>query len=529
MSVIQRKTQNATYWRDEFVVTPEDLQYLSTLLVEDELPRSAEELGRALVVHRCQQEEVVIARALSKGTPYQPKRSYAIDEQVVFPALGYQVGKVINVRDGHNPEHGPFKVIQVKFESGQTREFAAEFTQDHPLNREPQAVTAAGVELHSPDELATLYGAEVGKILERHLESEPSFIRLAGKWFIKDLLVDIHVGHLNLAEAVLDMAGGGPLPTEALLGDLELPEEVTPQLRIFSLNYALQEDERFDEVGPAGQVLWFLRRLEPESVQSVPPRLQYEPIAYEAALLTSEMVALERELDDEWSNLEIPRAAEEPVTVVLTYPHWRSGTLPLTSRLAQVFPTGRTHRIRFLFVDEDTGAEMPGWVVREKRYVCGLAEWYRANNILAGTYLELARGRKPGTVIIRRRSMRPRREWVRVALSLEGRLAFEMRKALITCEYDERMIVTEEDTQAMDLVWARAQEQGLSLGQLTAKVFPELAKLSPQGTVHAATLYSAINIVTRTPPGPLLAELVAGEMYMPVGDNYWVLRSPSGA
>jgi hypothetical protein len=113
---------------------------------------------------------------------------------------------------------------------------------------------------------------------------------------------------------------------------------------------------------------------------------------------------------------------------------------------------------------------------------------------------------------------------VRVALPVEDRLTFEVRKELIACEYDELTIVTEEDPQAVENVRGRAREKDLSLGQLTAEVFPELAKLSPQGTVHATTLYSAINVVMRVPPGPLLTELVASDTYVPVGDNYWVLH-----
>jgi len=525
--LIQRKTQPPAYWGDEFTVTPDDLQYLSTLLVEDELPRSAEELGRALVLHRCREEEALIERALSEGTLYQPKRSYEVGERVVFPALGYRVGKVVGVRPGHNPEYTSFQVIQVEFGEGERREFASELVADHPLNLEGQAGRAGGAELRSPEELALLYGPQVGAVLEKRLEAEPDFVCLAGEWFRRDLLVEVNVGHLNLAEAVLDMAGGDPLPTDALLGDLELPEEITTQLRIFSLNYALQEDERFDEVGPAGEVLWFLRRLEPEGVQSIPPWLKYEPLDYNPAPLTSEMLALELELDDEWSNLDSPAEVPEPVTIVLTYPHWRAGTLPLSSRLARVFPTGRTQHIRFTFVDSETGAEMPGWVVREGRYVYGLEEWYRTHAVTTGAYLELARGEKSGTVAIRRRSHRPRREWVWVALPVEGRLTFEMRKMLITCEHDELIIVAGEDPEVMDTVWARAHEQRLPLSQLIAAIFPELAKLSPQGAVHAATLCNAVNIAMRTPPGPLLAELVTSDVYAPVGDNYWVLHTGS--
>jgi len=240
-------------------------------------------------------------------------------------------------------------------------------------------------------------------------------------------------------------------------------------------------------------------------------------------------VALERELDDEWSNLSQPDEVSEPVTIVLTHHHWKSGTLPLSSRLRHVFPTGRTQRIRFTLVDSETGIEMPAWVVREGRYVYGLEDWYRANDIPAGAYLELSRGEKPGTVVIQARGRRPRREWVRVALPFEGQLTFEVRKKLIACEYDDLMIVAEEDPVAMDEVWARTHQQNIPLSELIAEIFPELAKLSPQGTVHAATLYSAVNVAMRTPPGPLLAELVVSGLYAPVGDNYWVLRTgPSG-
>lgn len=522
--MIQQMTQDPTYWGDDFKITPDDLQVLGTLLMEEELPRSAEELAKALIAHHCQKEEALVQCAMSKGTPYQPRRSYEKGEKVVFPALDYRIGEVVGMRTGHNPEYGAFKVIKVKFDEGKPIEFAAELTVDHPLNQDSPASPSED-KTHSKEELADLYGPQIGRLLEKRLESEGSFIRLACKWFPKDLLVDVHVGHLNLAEAVLDMNNGGPLPTEDLLGDLELPEKITPQLRVFSLNYALQEDERFDEVGPAGQVLWFLHRLEPGIVRAIPDHLRCQTAEYDHALLTSEMLALEKQIDDEWSNLPFQEEPSEPVTVVLTFPHWKSGTLPISSRLAPIFPTGRTQRIRFLWKDADTGDEMPGWVVREGRYMVGLNEWYRAHSIPVGAYLEVARGEKPGVMTIRPSSQRARREWIRVALPVEGRLTFEMRKELITCEYDELIIVAEESPEATEAVWTRTRVKKLSLGQLTAEIFPELAKLSPQGTVHAATLYSAINLAMRTPPGPLLANLVASDTYAPVGDNYWVLQA----
>lgn len=525
---MQRKTQEPAYWSEEFAVGSDDLQYLSTLLIEDELPRSVEELARALVLYRCRQEDAAIQRAVSKGTPYRPSSSYGVGEQVVFPLFDYRVGEVTGVRPGRNAEHGPFKVIQVDFGSGDRREFAAELQGEHVLNRDVQPSVIQSGDGATPEELAAQFTPMVARTLLERLESDQRFVRLAGKWFRRDLLVELHIGHLNLAEAVLDVAGGGPLPTEALLSDLGLPDEVSHQLRIFSLNYALQEDDRFDEVGPAGEVLWFLGRLEPDGVRTTPPYLEYEPIEYERDLLTSEMLSLEQDLDDEWSLLEAPAEVPDSVTVVLTYPHWRSGTLPLSSQLARIFPTGRTARIRFMFVDGDTGVRMPGWVVRQGRYVFGLGDWYKKNDVPVGAYFELRRTDEAGLIEIRRRGRRPRREWVRVALPVEGRLTFEVRKTLITCDYDELMIVEEDDPRAIDVIRSRVRRTRMSVGQLVADVFPELAKLSPQGTVHAATLYSAINLVRRTPPAPVIAELVMAGRYAPMGDNYWVLRPDSG-
>ncbi len=54
------------------------------------------------------------------------------------------------------------------------------------------------------------------------------------------------------------------------------------------------------------------------------------------------------------------------------------------------------------------------------------------------------------------------------------------------------------------------------------KVVPSLAPLTPQETVHAKTLYSAVNMLRRMPPGPIFAELVSNPAFQNVGDHYWL-------
>ncbi|MGH2593168.1 MAG: hypothetical protein ACRDGG_06615, partial [Anaerolineae bacterium] len=312
--MIQRVTQSPDYWGEKFAVQPDDLDTLLNLFLDDELPRSADELALELVRYRCQREEAALSRELLKGSLYQPKGRYALGEHIVFPALQFAVGKVAGVREGVNPEIGLFKVIRVEMNDGPPREFAAEYTLPHPLNMDsspPEENT-----LLSPEEIFTRHGKPIAEQLAQHLQAAPDFVQLAGKWFPRSLIADVSVGHLNLAEAVLDMNQGGPLPTEAVLKDIGLPAEINRHLQIFSLNYALQQDERFDEVGPAGEVLWFLRRLEPPEVLFAPPRLIAADAPYDPSRLDAALLRIEREIDDERSAVPTPDEPYDEVTFV---------------------------------------------------------------------------------------------------------------------------------------------------------------------------------------------------------------------
>jgi hypothetical protein len=173
-----------------------------------------------------------------------------------------------------------------------------------------------------------------------------------------------------------------------------------------------------------------------------------------------------------------------------------------------------------MLVDADTGEQFPAWVVRQGRYVFGLDEWYRRYDVPAGGHLVVRRGENAGQVIVRANKRRPTREWVRTAAaSPDGRLAFSMQKQLIGVDYDDLMMVAAGNQAAVDEVWLKSQS--LPFGRLVADVFRELAKLNPQSAVHAKTLYAAVNVARRSPPGPIFAELVSRPYYALVGDAYW--------
>jgi hypothetical protein len=244
---------NKNYW-DSFVIKDHDLEFLYSHLLDIETPQTSLELLNALVIERIRQEkENLRNQQQGLGAIYLPRGSYQIGQNLQFPGLNWQVGKIVAVRPSKNPELPPFDVLDVNFENGENKKFAANL-KTHALN-EPVDIRLDDPLLDEKHILRT-FGQQLQEKCSAYLEQSPDLVRIAGKWFPRALLVDVNIGHLNLAEAVLDMAGGGPLQTHAILEQIELPTDSNSKLTEFSLNLALQEDGRFDEVGPAGETLW---------------------------------------------------------------------------------------------------------------------------------------------------------------------------------------------------------------------------------------------------------------------------------
>ena len=514
------------YW-ESFALQEEDLDYLYNRLIELETPLTSQELMRLIVEQRIEREKQALEnRAPAEGKLYAPKGHYEIGDTLVFPALNWQKGQVTQVRPGNNPELPPFEVLEVEIEKEGKRQFAAG-VQEHILNQ-PLKVNTADPNLN-PGQVMEKYGLELTQKLEAMLENNPEIVRIAGRWFPRALLVDINIGHLNLAEAVLDMAGGGPLPARALVDQIELPTDVNPKLTEFSLNLALQEDERFDEVGPSGEVLWFLKRLEPASIQNPPLYLRYSPYSYDPSILTAEMRALEKDLDDEFSEVPAPPGNLDDITISLIYPHWRAGTLPLSNRIKRLFPTAyESPRIQFTLVDGDTGAEISAWVVRPYRYVFGLRNWYQSQGLIPGSLVHIQRGKKPGEVKVSLEKRHASREWIRTVLvGADGGIVYAMLKQAVTATFDDRMAIAVPDVQAIDSVWERTGKQRPPFEVVVTDTMRELAKLNPQGHVHAQELYAAVNVVRRSPPGPIFSILVNNPAVIHVGDLYYRLEESS--
>lgn len=521
--VQQQQKQTLEEWVDAFELRPADLEFLTHFLLEKETPLSTHDVALAILQRRSEEETMQINQKHSDASIYMPGASYVVGQDLVFPILDYAEGRVVATREGSNPDQGSFKVIHIEFEEGEPRDFVSGVA-DHVLNEEPTGSSEVDGALGSgtPDELLAECKAQLNPRIESQLLASSGIVRLAGHWFPQDLLFEVNTGHLNLAEAALDIAAGGPMSTEEMLPQLDFPQDVNAKLQLFSLNHALHKDGRFDEVGPDGQVLWFLRHLQPPEVMDPPIRLRHNPVGFSPEVLTPELKKLAADIDDELGENVNVNEPKDQVQIVLTFPHRWSGTMPLSGRIAHLFPTATSSpRLQVTLVDGHSGDKVQGWVVLPERFIWGLRSWYEKYDVHAGAYLNVTGGDAPGEVTVTFPRRAPTSEWVRTTDIARNQLRFAMSKMPMTVEYSEEMIIVSNDIAMVDEMQTHLDQQGIPFDRIVLDIFRDLVKLTPQGTVHAQTLFHAVNVLRRVPPAPIFAELATRPYYQHVGDAYW--------
>lgn len=518
------------HWAYSFSIDANEIDNITNLLLDKETPLSSAELATEII----RQRELDLQRELErqyKGTKlYQPSGRFEVGDRLIFSTMEFRTATVVDVRDGRGNGEGCFKVATVEFDARNAsgakkqRQFATAYDGAHPLNELDAADhPRSAVRDYDLEDILNDPNVTIIEQVNDALEKNPDLVRLAGSWFVRELMLDVNIGHLHLAEAVLDMNNGGPVaPREILreiggLGDAPIP------LQVFSLNHAMNQDDRFDEVGPAGQVLWNLRRLLPRMVRQVPKILQYVPEPYDRSSLRNEMLQLEYDLDDEHSPLK-SAPPEDEISLTLIYPHRRVGTLPINSETRHLFPGAKTARIAITIVDALDKEEYPCWVVHEFRYVFGLSALYQKHHLPVGAYVYLNGTDDPSRIEIEFDNYRPRTEWIPLVERTENdQLRFRSAKRAIGADFDDMIIVGVHNLVEVDKLGQEIQNRKVPIAHLLRNLVMELSKHNPQKTVHGKVLYSNLNILRRCPPGPVFATLLSHPDFEYVGGNYWKL------
>ncbi|MDO9545260.1 MAG: hypothetical protein Q7J07_00730 [Pelolinea sp.] len=508
------------YW-EKFSVSAKDIEYIYNLLLEKEIPLSSEELIRSLISNRIVLERQEAQNKLQdKNDIYLPKNIFKTGDKLIFPSYEMKVGVIQGTRDGFNPDYEKLVVLDVEFESGEKRSFASNVS-DHPLNH------ILDISDDDPNyDLALIFENHQQKLtdtIESSLQKNEDLVKIAGNWFPRSLLVDVHVGILNLAEAILEEAKGGPIGTAALMNQADLNANVDKKLLEFSFNLALQEDDRFDEVGPAGETLWYLHAMEPDSVKNVPLFLIYGEEAIDSSSLTEYLEVFEDNIYDELETWDSEGNQNNRIIISLSFPHWRSGTLPLSNTIKKMFPTAHeAPRVKFTFIDENEEDNFPGWVVRKHKYIFGLKKWYEDNDLMPGSLVTVEKGKNPGEINISFEKSRQNKEWVKtVLIGSDQAVVFAMLKQSISANFNERMAISVTDIDALDVLWDKKVYLKEPIQKTVTRIMRELAKLNPQGQVHAQELYAAVNVVRRCPPSMIVHQLITNPAIEHLGDLYF--------
>jgi hypothetical protein len=516
MQINQKLNEN--YWAS-FKVEKFDIDFIYNFLLEKEIPQPTQSLIRAIIENRIILErEKKLSDEKGDVKIYFPKEKYEIGDNLRFPSLNGSEGNVKQLREGFNPDLDPFTIITVEFSEDNIQEFATGIA-EHPLNHifdlpedDPN---------YDVDHIMENYGEQFASILDHSLSENEDLVKIAGSWFPQSLLIDVHVGHLNLVEAILEEASGGPISTSQLMNQVELEANADKKLLEFSFNFALQEDPRFDEVGPAGETLWFLHVMEPESVRKTPIFLKNSVNISPDFDMGEYLDLFESTVYDELENQDLHTKTAEKAIISLSYPHWRAGTLPLTKTLSKMFPTAyEAPRVKFSFVDN--GDKFAGWVVRSEKYVYGLEEWYQKNDIIPGSLINVSKGKNPGEIVIGYKRSRQNKEWLKTVLvGSDNGIVFAMLKQPINADYNERMALVVTDVEALDNIWHNKTFLSEPLVKTVNRILHELIKLNPQGQVHAQEIYASVNVIRRCPPSNIIKVLIENPEVEYLGDLYF--------
>ena len=304
-----------SYW-ENFKFSSDDLDFLYNYLLEREEPLTDLDLAKALIQERIRVQREVAKNSQPSQKEYFPKETYQINDILLFPKEEGKSGKVIDIRDGKGISDETFKVMTVIFSTNHSKEYVMEY-ENHPLNQ----ITKADVSDCADLAIFQSYGKKIAKIITDTMDSNEEIVCIGGKSFPKALLIDINAGYLNLAEALLEMEEGGPLSTSEILKNIEFPSDDSSDLVEFSMNYALQEDPRFDEVGPSGETLWYSRAFEPEYVKNVPVYLKSGHFDYQKQGIAEELSILQQSIFDEWEFEDVSQDNPNQITVHLIFPH----------------------------------------------------------------------------------------------------------------------------------------------------------------------------------------------------------------
>jgi hypothetical protein len=516
------QTQTDSFWRDEYEASAADLDLVTSQILEAGRPQKIEALATSIILRRYQREKEAASLHAASGDVYQPKGHFETGQRLLFTARDFSSGRVLSIRSGYNPKYGAFNVIHVSFDSGASEgEFVCDFPYPHPLNRPLDELFGKSDDTLSEVDLVKAMSKFITLKLENVLAEDGDFVTFDGMWFLRELLPDMHVGFLNLAEALIDQ-GHHPLAAREILDDLDLQITAPIEAQLFALNLAIGRDERFDNVSLNNDPVWFLRALEPTAAFKRPAVLVPAFQAAGGEYIGSTLLEFVEQVGDELDSVADLLPVTNEIRIELTFPHLYSGTLPANDQFLRSAPVSQADHLPITLIDSRSGLRIDAWLRSKDGYICGLGEWYKKVGMCVGALLTLAVAPEPCTWTIAISPIRGKKsEWISSATVSDGVLTLKLQKVALDIKAERNMVIDVPVRDAIAGLMTEAEAAGTPLATIVFHVFDELAKQTSSRLVHAKSLYSAVNLVRRSGAVPVFAELTRRACFDPVGGGMW--------
>jgi len=322
-------------------------------------------------------------------------------------------------------------------------------------------------------------------------DADRRFVSFERELFLGDLLV---ANDEDTAQEVMDFFLERGKPASVLEIAHALFDDVSDPVVLFSLGVLLSSRSdlfRLVRKSPP-PVLWFVH--EDFTKVDKPGRRAVPPVRRKITESDPKIVKHEKPGKPR-KRAKVRRRQRVEFAIPIGYRE--SGTIPLNSKTAGVFPSGLGN-IPQVFIDARADSRMQGGVSHEEEYAWGIFDWLCNYGIIAGGKIVLERTEDEFELKIDYvPAVRARTYSVRVVEWLNGELVAYTRQ--ITPEYEVDLAMYEYGTifEDPEALWAEATD---AIFDVICYIFPVLAEGDPDGAVHYKTISSAVSYIRRCSP-----------------------------
>ena len=287
-----------TYWTDEFDITVADLDRIATYIRETGHAHDLTALARRIVRGRLRYGPETSAPAQSAWANdpsvrlWDPAGKWQVGDLIIIWTWSFKacrnevmIGEITCIDSAHG-----YIAVDDSYQPVRKFQLAAAGSSEaitwHQTVRKAVEAMQRGPSLEEQVELVILkHGQRIVSQLLDALQADDRFVRLAGRWFLRELAVPLGEEQLTaLAWAIVRLEE--PQPTEALVPLVQPPlAEGDPGL--FGLFLAMrQRPDLFVNVDPGQRPLWVLAG--PPPGLFTPRYAAYDPDTYEVLCLPGE-------------------------------------------------------------------------------------------------------------------------------------------------------------------------------------------------------------------------------------------------